>query len=52
MAAQLADKGHPALQTVSADRFAMLIEKCNKSGPPSEGLVRMVAKGKSSLQRG
>lgn len=52
MAAQLADKGHPALQTVPADSFAKLIAECNKSKAPSPALLKMIANGKKSLQKG
>jgi len=31
MAAQMADKGHPALQTVSADRFGKVLEEMGKN---------------------
>lgn len=51
MAAQLSDKGHPALQTVAADRFEMLLKECRSEARPSEGLLKLVANGKKSLQK-
>lgn len=50
MAAQLADKGHPALQTVPADSFSRLMEELEKDTPPSPRMLKMIAKGRKSLQ--
>jgi hypothetical protein len=52
MAAQLADKGHPPLQTVSADSFAKLLAECNSSKAPTAGMLKLIANGKKSLQKG
>lgn len=50
MAAQLADKGHPALQTVPAESFSRMIEELKKETPPSERMLKLVANGRKSLQ--
>lgn len=52
MAAQLADKGHPPLQTVSSDGFAKLLAECNNPSKPTAGMMKLIANGKKSLQRG
>ena len=52
MAAQLADKGHPALQTVPADCFEKLLADHGKDRKPSAALLKLVANGKKSLQKG
>lgn len=50
MAAQLKDKGHPTLQAVSAERFATVLENCKRAPKPSAQLLKLVAKGRASLQ--
>ena len=52
MAAQLADKGHPALQTMPADSFARLLEDGKQAKKPSPALLKLIANGKKSLQKG
>ena len=50
MSAQMADKGHPALQTVSADRFGKVLEEMGKNATPSRTLLKLIADGRKSLQ--
>lgn len=52
MAAQLKDKGHPALQTVRADRFAHVLAACQTRREPSDALRKLIADGKKSLHQG
>lgn len=52
MAAQLKDKGHPALQTVRADRFAEVLRKGQEARSPSPALLKMIADGRKTLHRG
>lgn len=51
MAAQLKDKGHPALQSVPADRFGQLLDACKTPQKPSARLLKLVANGKKSLKK-
>jgi len=51
MAAQLNDKGHPALQTVRADRFAHVLAACQDERKPSSALRKLIANGKKSLHQ-
>jgi hypothetical protein len=52
MAAQLADKGHPPVQTVSADGFAKLMAEVQNPRKPTEAMLKMIANGKKSLHKG
>ena len=50
MTAQLADKGHPALQSVSADGFGKVLDEMGKNAKPSSRLLKLIAEGRKSLQ--
>lgn len=50
MAAQLAEKGHPALQTVSADAFGRALAEIHKETPPSDVMLKRIANGRKVLQ--
>lgn len=51
MAAQLADKGHPALQTVPAESFAKLLADSQTNKRPSAELLKLIAKGRKTLHK-
>lgn len=51
MAAQLKDKGHPALQTVRPERFGQIVEACQNAPAPTAMMLKLVANGKLRLQK-
>lgn len=51
MAAQLKDKGHPALQKVRSEKFAMVIDTCHQAPAPTPALLKLVQAGRLSLRK-